>query len=393
MRLIILTILFILLYKHCLQQNPPDRWDNTEQAGIQLLHQSLAPGSHATYDKGWKKWTTYCGNNQIDPFLMEPSADYNSRPRLFIFEVAAVLAFIIYCFYVLKLAATTIDNYLFGVSFHLKASGRDCGFLQSFPILKAKKALYVQCRQRVAVSETGSLPVTMSMIYKYKSKKSIECHTNHGIFVALVMAFTLLLRISEYAIVSTPHNIPHHLRARDIFFTVNNMELSSDKLRVEHRHLITAVTVKLRSCKNDQEGSGHIFSFQRKNGPDSEENCLCYIMANWAIRARLHPEDLFLSYRQSWKITPEKIGAAVKFMARVEGFDDRRFTTHSLRYGGATALAAAGTPDSWIQTFGRWRSLAFLKYIKLSGKIFEQIQNIIMDTNTVMTSDIAKLLA
>lgn len=324
---------------------------------------------------------------------MRHSADYNAKPRFFIFEVAAVLAFIIYCFYVLKLAATTIDNYLFGVSFHFKAAGRDCEFLNSFPILKAKKALYVQCRQRVAASETGSLPVTMSMIQKFKAKKSIDCHTNHGIFVALIMAFTLLLRISEYAIVSSPHNTPHHLRARDIFFTVNGTDMASYNLRREHKQSITGVTIKLRSCKNDQDGVGHIFSFQQNSDTESDKECLCDIMATWAIRARLNPEDLFLSYRQSWTITPAKIAQAVKFMARVEGFKDNRFSTHSLRYGGATALAAAGTPDSWIQTFGRWRSLAFLKYIKLSGKIFEQIQNIVMDPDTVTTRDIAKLQA
>jgi hypothetical protein len=356
----------------------------------------MAPGTHATYEKGWNKWTSFCGDNGLDPLLCQQADDYNSKPRLFIFEVAAVIAFLIYCFYVRNLAATTIDNYLFGVNFHLKASGRECGFLKSFPVVQAKKALYVQCRQRVAASETGSLPVTMSMIQKYRTKKSIACHENHGTYVALIMAFTMLLRISEYAIVSAPHNIPHHLRAKDIFFTVNNSQVASYNLRRENLPSITGVTVKLRSCKNDQEGGGHTFSFQRIVGVDdvsAEANCLCFIMASWAIRARLHPEDLFLSYRQAWKITPASIAKAVKFMARVEGFADTRFSTHSLRYGGATALAAAGTPDSWIQTFGRWRSLAFLKYIKLSGKIFEQIQNVIMDPDTVSTEDVSRLLA
>lgn len=374
------------------QTNSTDRWDRSEQKGINLLHSSLAPGTHATYDKGWKNWSSFCNNNHLDPLLLHKASDYDSKPRLFIFEVAVVIAYLVYCFYVLKLAATTIDNYLHGASFHLKASGRDCGFLTSFPVLQTKKALYVQCRQRVAASETGSLPVTMSMIQKYKQKKSIDCYENHGIYVALVMAFTMLLRISEYAIVSSKHNIPHHLRAKDIFFTVHDIQIPAHELYREHLPHITAVTIKLRSCKNDQEGGGHIFSFQRIFNSESSDQCLCSIMSSWAIRARLNPDDLFLSYRQSWKISPAKIAQAVKFMARVQGFQDTRFSTHSLRYGGATALAAAGTPDSWIQTFGRWRSLAFLKYIKLSGRIFQQIQNIVMDPDTVSTTDIARLL-
>ena len=156
---------------------------------------------------------------------------------------------------------------------------------------------------------------------------------------------------------------------------------------------MTGVTIKLRSCKIDQGGIGHTFSFQRRNLGQEETQCLCFILAQWAIRARLSENDLFLSYRQQWQVTPAKVSTAVKFMARMEGFDEKRFSSHSLRYGGATALAAAGTPDSWIQTFGRWRSLAFLKYIKLSGRIFQQIQNVVMNESTVTTQDIATLLA
>ena len=39
--------------------------------------------------------------------------------------------------------------------------------------------------------------------------------------------------------------------------------------------------------------------------------------------------------------------------------------THSLRIGGASALAAAHTPDSVIQLLGRWRSDSFRSYITL----------------------------
>ena len=358
-----------------------------------MVHESIAEGSRLTYQKGWNKWTSYCDDNGIDRNLTIIPWDYGVRPRLFIFEVAAVIAFMVYCFYVLQLAASTIDNYLFGIRFHLKASGRDCDFLQSYPLLQAKKALSIQCRQRKAVSETGSLPVSMAMIQKYKQRKSTEVMENHGIFVALILAFTLLLHISEYTVVPNANQMPHHLRAQDIIFTVDGVQIPSHIFKKGHSRLMTGVTIKLRSCKNDQGGIGHTFSFQRRNVVQENTQCLCFILAQWAIRARLSENDLFLSYRQQWQVTPAKVSTAVKFMARMEGFDEKRFSSHSLRYGGATALAAAGTPDSWIQTFGRWRSLAFLKYIKLSGRIFQQIQNVVMNESTVTTQDIATLLA
>jgi len=37
---------------------------------------------------------------------------------------------------------------------------------------------------------------------------------------------------------------------------------------------------------------------------------------------------------------------------------------HSLRSGGATALALAGTPDDHIQARGRWSSNAYQIYIR-----------------------------
>ena len=39
--------------------------------------------------------------------------------------------------------------------------------------------------------------------------------------------------------------------------------------------------------------------------------------------------------------------------------------THSFRRGGATALAATGTPAHIIQIMGRWQSNAFIRYIEI----------------------------
>ena len=49
----------------------------------------------------------------------------------------------------------------------------------------------------------------------------------------------------------------------------------------------------------------------------------------------------------------------------VPGIDVSRYSGHSFRRGGATALAKAGVPDSAIQLHGRWKSNAFLRYIAM----------------------------
>ena len=54
--------------------------------------------------------------------------------------------------------------------------------------------------------------------------------------------------------------------------------------------------------------------------------------------------------------------------------------THSFRRGGASALAAVGTPAHTIQILGRWRSNAYTLYIQFSDAF-------IVDTNHNMGPD------
>lgn len=46
--------------------------------------------------------------------------------------------------------------------------------------------------------------------------------------------------------------------------------------------------------------------------------------------------------------------------------DPRGFSGHSLRRGGATALLEAGVSESLIAAHGRWRSLAYRRYLEIT---------------------------
>ena len=47
------------------------------------------------------------------------------------------------------------------------------------------------------------------------------------------------------------------------------------------------------------------------------------------------------------------------------GIDTSGYSGHSFRIGAASAAAKAGLPDSLIQSLGRWKSAAFLSYIRI----------------------------
>ena len=46
------------------------------------------------------------------------------------------------------------------------------------------------------------------------------------------------------------------------------------------------------------------------------------------------------------------------------GLDAHAFSGHSLRIGAATTAAAAGLPDWLIKAMGRWKSDAYLRYVR-----------------------------
>jgi hypothetical protein len=66
------------------------------------------------------------------------------------------------------------------------------------------------------------------------------------------------------------------------------------------------------------------------------------------VGARVRPLDPFLSYRQSWALSYSRFNAAIKSVAASLRLIPKRYSTHSLRIGGASVLAAAGLQDYFI---------------------------------------------
>ena len=77
--------------------------------------------------------------------------------------------------------------------------------------------------------------------------------------------------------------------------------------------------------------------------------------------------------------------------ARMAGLADdvvKRITGHSFRAGGATDYLLAGTPSIWVQQQGRWKSDAYMLYLRLStaglgamsGKLFRSLMTHIRES-------------
>jgi hypothetical protein len=64
-----------------------------------------------------------------------------------------------------------------------------------------------------------------------------------------------------------------------------------------------------------------------------------------------------------------------------------------LRIGGASMMAAAGRPDYEIQKQGRWKSLAFLEYIRLGRATFKATLDAICNPFLLKVNDIGRMHA
>ena len=71
--------------------------------------------------------------------------------------------------------------------------------------------------------------------------------------------------------------------------------------------------------------------------------------------------------------------------------DQTRISSHSLRIGGASALAAAGVLDYIILDMGRWKSLAFSAYVRRTTQMFE-VAHYVLSRNDLITLDTIRLM-
>ncbi len=94
--------------------------------------------------------------------------------------------------------------------------------------------------------------------------------------------------------------------------------------------------------------------------------CPVKLMARYLAGTRTQPLGSPLFTRMDGRyVTRDHVNRLIKSMATAAGFEPRRFSTHSMRAGGATTLSLLGYPPAVIQQLGRWTSDAYLAYIRL----------------------------
>ncbi len=81
---------------------------------------------------------------------------------------------------------------------------------------------------------------------------------------------------------------------------------------------------------------------------------------------------------KKYDVTAENVSMGVKGVARALAYPTKKgiplelINTHSLRCGGANALALAGYSDTQYQKMGRWRGATFKEYMREQLSVYAE---------------------
>lgn len=135
--------------------------------------------------------------------------------------------------------------------------------------------------------------------------------------------------------------------------------LTAADIRMDPANPPQWLTVWVKRSKTDQLRQGAPVTVGRTGQP------LCPVEAVEAFRAiRGSGKGPFFRYQDGSPLTRARLDAAIKRALGRAGADATGISTHSLRIGAATTAARRGVQDSEIRDMGRWRSSAFLRYVR-----------------------------
>lgn len=173
-----------------------------------------------------------------------------------------------------------------------------------------------------------------------------------AIKAAVLMAFAGLLRGSEY--VKTSKKPRPGLRRRDIRFATSAR--AGD-----------CVILRLYGKTDDPHHGGDVVIGTGATARLDPVRRLRILLDALAVRRPgLGPEDaVFIHPSTGRYVTAHEINHVLKLAVRRSGHDPDLYASHSLRIGGATAMAAAGRSTEEIMIAGRWKSTSsFMMYIR-----------------------------
>jgi hypothetical protein len=244
-----------------------------------------------------------------------------------------------------RVAFKTVRNYIRGLQ-HLHVE-RDFD-TKPFGAPLLKELLRGARRKYGDKQRPRSLPVTNQLLNKIRSQNNAATnghdHNSRMRMAAMAIAVNGLFRLGELA--QSPQERKRYPRMKD--------------LGVHDDH----ITIFLPRSKTDQYGNGvHV----RISNAAAIIDLMNYL--NHCTSVVRQPDSPLFVWASGDILTRRAMLSFSNRALKNIGFDLSKWYGISFRRGGATSLAMAGIPDRIIKIIGRWKSIAYARYIDDDVKI------------------------
>lgn len=294
------------------------------------MQSSLQPSSVSTYTRAWRLFSKF----HLDIFE-SPNFAFPILPSL-------LACFIAYMFDK-QYASSTIESYLSALAYYHKLSGFGDPTKVFFlgEIVKGCRKLSARVDNRLPIS----LPILSRIIQM--SGKLFKSEFEVSQFCAMcTLAFYAFLRVGEIT-------FSVESKAKNILLMDNVHKLVNSKGEV------LGVRINFGDFKHNynQHPISVIVNCQSVDCP--VKYLLNYLSLRGSFGGYLFADSL------GNPVSRYSFSQRLNLVLKACGLDTSRYKGHSFRIGAASLAAMKGMSDAQIRALGRWKSNAFLKYIRI----------------------------
>ena len=298
---------------------------------LNALLSGMPNGTCQSYLRGWKHWAQYCSLRGYEPWVEVGGPGWGEM----------LLDFIMFENSVLCLKPSTTAGKICAIRYFHIIHGR-----QDFTTAGVRYKMLLKSLTKKQPS-VQKLPFNVDLVQWLWGKiHTLGQWTTkvQEMWAGLNLGFFFLLRASEIK----------QVRQKDIEISVENGQRK--------------LTLFIYKSKTDQ----------------SQRGCFRTLVGN---NTELCPARAMVRYLGSfdWDCESDekvfsgdvelRIRSMIKRIATPNGLEAKRFSTHSLRSGGATAMYVRGISAEHIRRFGRWASDTFRRYLYRGNQVFKFVGN------------------
>ena len=354
--------------------------------------QCLADSSFKTYEAGWNSWVRCAGFYGFSVLCLLPTGEPLSWQSC----VDLLELYIGFECGLRQIKPSSISTvYISGIAKYYDIHHIDNNFRKAanHGMTKTLLAGYINIwNKKHPEGQKAKIPFTMVLALQTERFLQSGELTAHGfvttggslrasldtmrVTCALLFGIFFLLRKGEFLPQTTnptrSHRplLRHHLR----FMDINQKEIPY--------HLVgllraSWLTITIEFSKADQSGRGRIVTHYIDIANPTQ--CIVQRMEAYIMLSRLHfgasADHVLFDVPSLPSLTSTIVTTIMRKTCELLGLPYDKISAHSLRYGGATTLAAAGFPEYVIAFYGGWAqgSQAMRTYIKPTNAIIKRV--------------------